>query len=83
MLYSSYYLSKNSEPNTKFVDWINNVEKNVLELFGFNLLDIPDEDYMGNFESGYSSNQMVQIIQDSNGFVPIEPKNKNKKQRTN
>ena len=83
MQYSSYYLSKNSEPNTKFVDWINNVEKNVLELFGVNLLDIPDENYMGNFESGYSSNQMVQIIQDSNGFVPIEPKNKNKKQRTN
>jgi len=83
MLYSSYYLSKNSEPNTKFVDWINNVEKNVLERFGFNLLDIPDEDYMGNFESGYEPEQMVQIIQESNGFVPNESKNKNKKQRTN
>jgi hypothetical protein len=81
MLYSSYYLSKNSEPNTKFVDWINNVEKNVLELFGVNLLDIPDEDYMGNFESGYEPNQMVQIIQESNGFVPIG--HKNKKQRNN
>lgn len=81
MQYSSYYLSKKSEPNTKFVDWINNVEKNVLEKFGFNLLDIPDEDYMGIFESGYSSNEMVQIIQKSNSFVPIE--RKNKKQRNN
>ena len=81
MLYSSYYMSKNSEPNTKFVDWINNVEKNVVERFGLNLLDIPDEDYMGNFELGYEPEQMVQIIQESNGFVPNE--SKNKKQRTN
>jgi hypothetical protein len=81
MLYSDYYLSKNSEPNIKFVDWINNVEKNVLERFGFNLFNLPDEDYMGNFESGYEPEQMIQIIQESNGFIPIE--HKNKKQRKN
>jgi hypothetical protein len=77
MLYSSYYLCKNSKPNLKFVVWINNVEKNIFELFGVHLLDIPDEDYMRYFESDYETNQMVQIIQESNGFVNIKHKIKN------
>ncbi len=47
MLYSSYYLQNNSEPDYDFIVWINTVEHKVLEQFGFYLRDIPDEDDMG------------------------------------
>ncbi len=85
MLYSSYYLQNNTEPDYNFIVWINNVEHKVLERFGFNLLDIPDEDYMGYYSDNYSPNLMVQIIQESNGFVlankQTNPTQPNKKQR--
>ena len=64
MQYSQYYLRKNNEPNKKFVNWINKVEKSVLEKFGFELLELPDEDYMLYFENKYSPSDMVKIIQD-------------------
>ena len=68
MLYSSYYLKKNTEPNYGFVNWINKVENKVLNRFGFNLLDLPDEDYMLYFEEKLSPDEIVQIIKESNGF---------------
>ena len=79
MLYSNYYLQKNTEPDYDFIVWINTVEKKVLERFGFYLLDIPDEDYMGFYYNQYGPNEMVQIIQESNDFVPITLKNKRQK----
>ena len=79
MLYSNYYLQKNTEPDFEFVVWINSVEKKVLERFGFYLLDIPDEDYMWFYSNRYDPSQMVQIIQESNGFVSNEHKNKKRK----
>ncbi len=82
MLYSSLYLKNNTEPDFNFIVWINNVEHKVLERFGFYLLDIPDEDYMGYYSDRYDPNEMVQIIQESNGFVEINQQAKpNKKQR--
>ena len=91
MLYSNYYLQKNIKPNNKFIIWINSVEQMVLEHFKLYLLDIPDEDYMYFFENKFEPSEMVQIIQESNGFdsisyrkitkVPIN-KHKNKKQKT-
>ncbi len=82
MLYSSYYLQNNSEPDYNFIVWINTVEHKVLEKFGFYLLDIPDEDYMGYYSERYEPNLMVQIIQESNGFVGINQQAQpNKKQR--
>ncbi len=82
MLYSSYYLQNNTEPNFNFVVWINRVEHKVLEQFGFYLLDIPDEDYMGYYSDHYNPNEMVQIIQESNGFaVTNQSSSPNKKQR--
>lgn len=68
MLYSSYYANKNPNPNYQFINWINLVEKKVLHQFGFNLLDLPDEDYITYFDNNYEPNQMVQIIKESNGF---------------
>jgi hypothetical protein len=84
MLYSSYYLQKNTEPDNDFIKWVNTVENKVLECFGLHLLDIPDEDYMGYYSDSYNPNEMVQIIQESNGFVKInqqaQPKKKQRKQ---
>ena len=71
MLYSSFYLQNNTEPNYKFILWINSVEQMVLERFGFYLLDIPDEDYMYFYENKFEPYEIVQIIQESNGFIPI------------
>ncbi len=85
MLYSSYYLQNNTEPDYNFIVWINNVEHKILERFGFYLLDIPDEDYMRYYYERYDPNEMVQIIQESNGFVRINQQAQtakpNKKQR--
>ncbi len=68
MFYSDYYLQKTTEPNHNFVSWINIVETKVLNRFGLNLLDIPDEDYMSCFEDKLTPDDMVQIIKESNGF---------------
>lgn len=66
--YVEWYLKSIPHPNNKFVKWIREVENKIVTLYGFTLLDIPDEEYMGYFESSYSPNQVVQIIIESNGF---------------
>lgn len=66
MLYSEYYISQNTKKNIpidkKFVKWINTVEGIVLKKIGFTLSDIPDEDYMLNYESQIKPNDMAQYI---------------------
>lgn len=62
------YLNKNSEINSGFLKWIEQVEKKVIAKYGFTLIDIPDEDYMLYYEQKYSSDTMVQIIEESNNF---------------
>ena len=62
MLYSRYYLNQNSNPNLKFVQWINKVEQIILQKYKLNLLDIPDHSYMESFEDGLTPIQMVEQI---------------------
>lgn len=47
---------------------MNKVESKIKNKFNFELLDLPDEDYIMYFDSLYDPNQMVQIILESNGF---------------
>lgn len=66
MLYSEYYISQNIKKNipidAKFVKWINTVEGIVLKKLNMSLSDIPDEDYMLNYESKIEPNDMAQYI---------------------
>lgn len=62
MLYSTNYLKKNSNPNLKFVQWINKVEQIIYNKYKINLLDIPDHPYMESFENGLTPNEMVEQI---------------------
>ncbi len=64
--YTEWYLNRNSEPNLGFLKWIERVEKKIIAKYGFTLIDIPDEDYMMYYEQKYSSDMMVQIIEESN-----------------
>ena len=68
MLYSNYYIincTKNHIPiNTKFVDWINQIEIYIQSKYQVGLLDIPDEPYMINWEKGISSDQMIKHIEE-------------------
>lgn len=66
MFYSTYYVKKcnrnNTQINRKFVDWMNKIEMTVMSKTGLHLLDLLDEGYMINFESGFSPTEMVKII---------------------
>lgn len=71
LIYSPYliwYLNREPKPNFSFAYWISKVEFKLKQKYGFNLLDLPDEDYMVYFESSYSPNMMVKVISESNGF---------------
>jgi len=53
----------------RFGRWINRVERIVIRKTGLNLLNLPDEDYMTQFEQGTSSKSMARIvINDFKGF---------------
>jgi len=62
-------MNSNSEPNTKFVNWISKIEKKIIAMYGMTLIDLPDEDYMTYFENKYTPDMVVQIIQESNEFI--------------
>lgn len=68
MLYSNYYITNctknNLQVNSKFVDWINKVEKQIFSKYQVGLLDIADEPYMINWEQGMTPDQMVKLIGD-------------------
>ena len=68
MLYSNYYITNctknNLQVNSKFVDWINKVEKQIFSKYQVGLLDIADEPYMINWDQGMTSDQMVKLIGD-------------------
>lgn len=67
--YVQWYMNSNSEPNTKFVNWISKIEKKIIAMYGMTLIDLPDEDYMTYFENKYTPDMVVQIIQESNEFI--------------
>jgi hypothetical protein len=66
--YVEYYLEKNQETNNKFIIWISKVKQIIFSKLQMNLLDLPDEDYMGYFEENFTPNDMVKIIFESNGI---------------
>lgn len=66
--YKELYLNKNTDINYGFLKWIERVEKKIIKKYGFTLIDIPDEDYILYYEEKYSSDMMVQIIEESNNF---------------
>jgi hypothetical protein len=66
MSYAKYYIkschSKNMPLNKKFVGWITMVESIVQSNLGMDLLNIPDEDYMLNYENNLTPQEMSHII---------------------
>ena len=64
--YSQWYLSKTPKPDDKFIKWINLVEQMVIEFFSIELLDLPDEDYMENYENKITPIEMFNIIYEHN-----------------
>ena len=66
MSYAKYYVkschSKNIPINKKFVRWITMVESIVQSKLEMGLLDIPDEDYMLNYENHLIPIKMANII---------------------
>lgn len=66
---SSYviYYRKSCKDNNytidnRFITWIEIVEKHVVDKIGLNLLDLPDEQYMGNFQNNMMASQMAYIV---------------------
>jgi hypothetical protein len=54
----------------QFMEWINQVEYLVMSKLKIELLELPDEMYMVNFESGTSSEDMAkQVIQNNSIFI--------------
>ena len=66
MSYAKYYVkschSKNMRINKKFIGWIAMVEFIVQSNLGMDLLDIPDEDYMLNYENNLTPQEMSHIV---------------------
>ena len=66
MSYAKYYVNschfKNMQINKKFVGWISMVESIVQSNLGMDLLDIPDEDYMLNYENNLTPQEMSHIV---------------------
>lgn len=68
--YSEWYIKRckkeGSTPDTKFVKWVNDVEQLVYTMIECNLIDLPDELYVVNFEKGVNSTDMAKFIIDRN-----------------
>jgi hypothetical protein len=60
--YIKNYQKRNIETDENFIKWINSVENIIKYKLQMNLLDIPDEDYMFNFENNIMPEEMAQII---------------------
>ena len=73
MKYSSYYMiscTKNKQTiNYGFISWMNKIEDYFTQNYGLELLDLPDEAYMENYENGYSPEDMITIVIESNEFI--------------
>jgi len=50
------------DPDRSFIKWIGTVETIIKSKLNMGLLDIPDEDYMYNFENNITAKEMAQII---------------------
>jgi len=58
MKYIDHYIShctvSKQTPDKKFIEWINKIEDFVENVTELKLLELPDEDYMNEFEKGTS-----------------------------
>lgn len=77
--YSTYYRKKRTtrsnnykvddfEFDRKFVEWVDKVEYIVLSNLHMNLLDLPDEPYVMNFEEGVTPEDMAKKVIDNNSL---------------
>lgn len=67
MKYSEYFRTKYhhlTKTDENFIKWIDIIENIVMNNINMQLLDIPDEPYMNYFEQAYSPEQVVKIIFD-------------------
>ena len=66
MSYSTNYINSCNNNNIMvdhgFVFWINRIENYVFATINQHLLDLPDEDYMANYENGTSSQDIANIV---------------------
>ena len=71
MKYSEHYIQNNiiDASNYGFINWIDNVEQIVKEQIFFELLDLPDEDYMLHWNKGTTPKEMANIIFQNNQFL--------------
>lgn len=66
--YVRWYLDREQKPNIPFAIWMSKVEYKIKQKFGFDLQDLPDEDYIIYFGSSFSSDMMIDVICKSNGL---------------
>ena len=68
--YTDNYVKKckdgNLEINEQFIEWVNQIECVIFDKYGAELMDLPDEDYIIEFENGTSVEFMVQLIENDN-----------------
>ena len=69
MMYSTYYKLKqtdksNFQTDRKFIHWVDTVEYIVMGKLKMGLLDLPDENYIVNFENGMVAGEMAKKIID-------------------
>jgi len=68
MKYSDYYMKKNKidASNYNFLTWIDTVENIIKQKIFFELLDLPDEDYISCWLKGLNPKEMSNIILKNN-----------------
>ena len=62
--YSKYCIANKQKPNKKFIKWMNNIEKIVLQKSQLYLLDLPDQPYMIMFENNENYKIIAKFILD-------------------
>jgi hypothetical protein len=63
MKYSQYYIQRYQQTvDYHFVEWIDEVEDIVFDVLNFELLDLPDENYMLMYEEHYKPSEVANII---------------------
>jgi hypothetical protein len=64
--YANHYIDSCNKNNIhidkNFVAWMNKVEKLVIDKISTDLLDLPDNEYMCNFENKMKEQVMTQIV---------------------
>jgi hypothetical protein len=59
-----YQNNDDDKDNTKFEEWMNNIEKFLIKKINLRITDFPDEDFRMNFDEGILSEKMAQTMID-------------------